>query len=574
MEFYPTLPADASPGAGGMDARGVRPGIVAVRPADLRRPGLGGVSALVTVPPAGRPVTSGEELVFCHQVTVAPAVVRRSGEVQAGGWLPDHVTLGILEAHLPDGEIEELVEDFGCAEERRRLLPAAMTVRLVMAMTLVPDGPVPEVICRAAGLLVYLPWARPWHVPGTEAVTRRRDMIPAELFEALFWLAAGPIAGPGEPGMRWRELLLCALDGFQVRVPDTPANRKYFGSSGTADNSSPYPQVRAVILTAARTKGTLGMEFGPCCDGEQTLTRRLVKARPGLFGAGRLILMDRNFPGFALIKAIREQGAHLLMRIKSDIALPLVKALPDGSYASFLSDGTCCIPVRVVEYDVTVPGRDGTGDELYALATTLTDWQAYPAAELAACYPGRWAATETVIGEDKSAITDAGPSRGPILRSSSPHQVTQEMWAWITATQLVRIQGCQAAQLAAGPARQPQAPVTPARISFTAGRREAVRTMTQTLASANVSAAVLAAAAERASRRILACLLPVRPPRHRERRTKCRQQFPSSPATRRVPASTGKAAVTIYPAGQITYADGHTGPAACPGARPAAGDTS
>ena len=49
MEFYPSLPADASPGAGGMDARGAAPGIVAVRPADLRRPGLGGVSALVTV---------------------------------------------------------------------------------------------------------------------------------------------------------------------------------------------------------------------------------------------------------------------------------------------------------------------------------------------------------------------------------------------------------------------------------------------------------------------------------------------------------------------------------------------
>ena len=74
-----------------------------------------------------------------------------------------------------------------------------MTVRLVMAMTLMPDGPVPEVICRAA-LPVYLPWARPWHVPGTEAVTRRRDMIPAELSGALFWLAAGPIADPGEPG--------------------------------------------------------------------------------------------------------------------------------------------------------------------------------------------------------------------------------------------------------------------------------------------------------------------------------------------------------------------------------------
>ncbi len=203
---------------------------------------------------------------FCHQVTVAPAVVRRSGQVQAGGWLPAHVTLGVLEAYLPDGEIEALVEDFGCAEERQRLLPAAMAIRMVIVMTLMPDVPVPEVICRAAGLLAYLPWARPWHVPGTEALTRRLGLIPAELSGALFWVAAGPIADPAEAGMTWRGLLLCAPDGFQVRVPDTEVNREYFSSSGTADNSSPFPQVRAVIVTAARTKGTLGMEFGPSSD--------------------------------------------------------------------------------------------------------------------------------------------------------------------------------------------------------------------------------------------------------------------------------------------------------------------
>lgn len=183
MEFYRVLPADAIPP--GQEIAGPPPGVVAVRPGDLRRPGLGGASALVAVPPGGRSFASGEELVFCHQVTVAPAVVRRSGEVQAGGWLPDHVTLGLLEAYLPAGEIEELVEDFGCAEERQRLLSAAMAVRLVIVMTLMPDAPVPEVICRAAGLLAFLPWARAWHVPGTEALTRRLDMIPAELFEPV-----------------------------------------------------------------------------------------------------------------------------------------------------------------------------------------------------------------------------------------------------------------------------------------------------------------------------------------------------------------------------------------------------
>ena len=576
MEFYPTLPDDAIPPAGHGD--GAPPGMVAMRPGDLRRPGRGAVSAVVMAPAAGRAVVSGEPLVFCHQVTLAPAMVRRGGEVQAGGWLPDHVTLGILEAHLPAGEIAELIEDFSCAETRRRLLPAALAVRLVLAMTVLPDADVTEVIRRAAGLLEHLPWARPWHVPRTEALTRRRDKIPAELFEALFWQVAGPIAAPEAPGMTWHGLLLCALDGFQTRVPDTPENRDYFGSSGTADNSSPFPLVRAVVATAAGTRGAVGLEFGPSSDGEQTLTRRLVKARPEVFGPGRLFLIDRNFPGFALIAQIRGEGAHLLMRVKSDVSLPLEEALPDGSYRSYLSDGRSRIPVRVVEYDVKVPGRD-SDDELYALATTLMDWQAYPAAGLAGCYPDRWKAVETKIGEDKSAITDAGPSRGPILRSTSPHQVCQEMWAWMTATQLLRIHACQAAQAtgraAAGGAspghRGPQ-PVTPAQVSFTVTRREAIRAMTQTLVSASVSAGALADAAERTSQRILHRLLPARPPRHRERRTKCRQQFPS--ATGRVPASTGAAAVTIYPAGLITYADTRTEPVSAPDTRPAAGDTS
>ena len=109
MEFYPALPADAI--GAGCDACRVPAGMVAVRPADLRRPGVGGSSALVAGPGA---VRAGEDLVFCHQVAVAPAVVRRGGDVQAGGWLPGHVTLGVLEACLPVGEIEELVEDFGC----------------------------------------------------------------------------------------------------------------------------------------------------------------------------------------------------------------------------------------------------------------------------------------------------------------------------------------------------------------------------------------------------------------------------------------------------------------------------
>jgi len=154
------------------------------------------------------------------------------------------------------------------------------------------------------------------------------------------------------------------------------------------------------------------------------------------------------------------------------------------------------------------------------------------------------------------------------------------MWAWITATQLVRIQGCQAAragaaaQLAAGPARQPQTPVTPARTSFTASRREAVRAMTQTLASANVSAAVHAAAAELASRRILACLLPVRRPvtgnGALNAASSSRPPRPPAgyqPAQARPPSPSTRPGRSLTPTGTPDLRPVH-------GARPAAGDTS
>ena len=43
-----------------------------------------------------------------------------------------------------------------------------------------------------------------------------------------------------------RPLKTGALDGTMIRVPDTLANRAAFGSVGTGDDSSPFPQLRAL----------------------------------------------------------------------------------------------------------------------------------------------------------------------------------------------------------------------------------------------------------------------------------------------------------------------------------------
>ena len=69
----------------------------------------------------------------------------------------------MLEACLPVGEIEELVEDFGCRERRQRLLSAAMAVRVLIAAAHVTRKP-------AARL----------HVPAAADHRRRHSYLMAE----------------------------------------------------------------------------------------------------------------------------------------------------------------------------------------------------------------------------------------------------------------------------------------------------------------------------------------------------------------------------------------------------------
>jgi hypothetical protein len=102
--------------------------MIAVRSSGAARPGAGKDGVLLAGA-AAAPVIAGEMLVFCHPVTCAPAVVRRTGEVQAGGWLPDHVRLGVLEAQLGDGVIERLIAASGQAvpQRRQRICPRQPT---------------------------------------------------------------------------------------------------------------------------------------------------------------------------------------------------------------------------------------------------------------------------------------------------------------------------------------------------------------------------------------------------------------------------------------------------------------
>ena len=438
-----------------------------------------------------------------------------------------------------------------------------LVIRLMLATGLMPDASYCEALARLSGLLTDIPLAQEWHVSTEKVITGWRLPVPPDVLESLFWQAAVPlIAGDGPSAVTLAGLPVAAAGGMLVNLADTPANRAFFGSTGTADGSGPFPQLRVVAVTARAGRARLGAILGQAGAGEQTLLKRLVKRRLSLF-AGLVICFDRNFPGYELILAILAAGGHVIARVKEGILLPFEDGpdcgwLPDGSRMTWLTapSGKKAgrLPVRAAEHNVILPAGDGRQEpsETCTIITTLLDHEEAPADQVRDTYLTRWSAAKTTFGEDKTTIAGAGNrTSGPVLRPGSPRLILQEAWAWLTATQLVRASQAAALRTKAAAARalrrRSRAPVTADEESFTAGLHHAVRSMTSTQVTASSSLQALAAAADAAARDCLHTLsLPGRQ-RHSTRAQKARPKFPHASATKTT--VTGNPQVTVFAPG-------------------------
>jgi hypothetical protein len=393
-------------------------------------------------------------------------------------------------------------------------------------MTLVPGAGVRDAVIALAGDLALVPWARRWAPASERALGDWRNALGPEPLEELQAVVLRASWREHED-RDWRAVIIGrnrplkagAVDGTLIRVPDTPANRAVYGSVGTGDDSSPFPQLRGLPMTDASTRGLLGMPHGPAgtdkAAAEQKLLDTAMREFPHLFAMDRIWIMDRNYPGAARIARLTAR-THVLIRLKSDIPLKRISGiLADGSYLAELSGDGVTVTVRVVEYWVTVEGQEVP--ELFCLVTDLTDTVEYPAAELAALYKWRWDGSETALREVKASLDGAGPSAGPMLRSGSPGLVRQELAAWAAANEMTR-----------GVARSAAAAAAPARKGRRAGMPVQAREISHGRARRAVTTAIRAG---RTSRTALARELAkhrtvIDRNRHRARKAKCASTFP------------------------------------------------
>jgi hypothetical protein len=374
----------------------------------------------------------------------------------------------VLTRSFPSQVVDEVIAGQGRTEQRKRLLPARLVVYYVMALALFASEGYEEVMRQlVAGLAWTTRWRETWQVPSSPAISKARTRLGPAVLAALFDRVCVPVATPDTAGAFYRSWRLVAVDGTTFDAPDEAVNTARFGKPSNDQGTGAFPQVRVVALAECGTHAVFAAALGGIGTGEQDLFRRLL----GKIGPGMLVLADRNFLGHPLWAAAAATGADLLWRAKSDLRLPVVTELADGSYLSHLAaPGTRGrrqrITVRVIEYTLKASGsaHPHRAGEVYRLVTTILDPDLAPAEELAAVYAQRWE-IESVLDEIK---THQLQSR-PVLRSRDPDGVEQEIWGILLVHHAIR-------DLIHFSARD--ADLDPDRVSFTRALRAARRRVT------------------------------------------------------------------------------------------------
>lgn len=340
-------------------------------------------------------------------------------------------------------------------------LPPHVMVYFAMALALFAEEDYEEVAVRLTETLAsWGCWDDSWSTPTSGGLTQARKRLGPEPVELLFAKVAVPVAGELTRGAFLRNWRLMAIDGFELDVPDTPANAAAFGYPAGARERPAFPKVRVVTIGECGSHAKIAAQIGPvggkgCC--EQALARRMY---PQL-EEDWLLIADRAFYNWPDWQAAAATGAALLWRVKNDLRLPVLELLPDGSYLALVArptlhdktrnkliaaarageylDPALAMRVRVIEYEVPDRDSDGSG-ELIALITTITDPAAASAQELAQAYCQRW---EEETGNDQLKTHLRGP--GSVLRSKNPDMVRQEIYGYLLTHYAIAALICHAA---------------------------------------------------------------------------------------------------------------------------------
>jgi hypothetical protein len=361
-------------------------------------------------------------------------MARTVAELPSGTRITDYISLGVITKTFPVKTIDSVLKDAGKTSIRQRDLPAHVVVYYVVALALYMQSSYREVLrCLLEGVQWLMGPRAIIKVAGKSGISQARSRLGWAPIRKLHDVIVRPIAVESTKGAWYKKWRLVSLDGSTLDVADEKENEKAFGRSPGGRGTSAFPQLRFVSLVENGTHVLFGTRMDAVNIGEKALAKEVILC----LDKGMLCLADRYFSGFELWNQARGTGCDLLWRVNKNRLLPCEKRLADGSYLSRIYGSqkdqgkrVNGVEVRVIEY--RLEGIEGA-EPIYRLITTILDYEAAPAAQLAALYHERWE-IETAFDELKTHL------RGSriVLRSKTPDLVRQEFYGLLMAHFAIR----------------------------------------------------------------------------------------------------------------------------------------
>lgn len=365
---------------------------------------------------------------------------------QFASW-PTRERIDALKRILPRPTVKAILAR--CRRPRRfcRRLPDWFMLWFVVALGL---------FCRDCYQQVFrwLQGYRRGGVPGRSTLCEARKRIGVAPLRALAKAVVRLLGTPDTPGAFYRGLRLMAVDGFVLDLPDTPENERVFGRPRGGRTPGAFPQARVLALCETGSHVLWRWLVKSIRIGEITMAHHLLRH----LTRGMLLLWDRNFFSYRLLREVLDRRAHLLARVKKHLVFQAFRRLSDGSYLAKAyrsswdrqkdRDG---IVVRIIDYTLDDPKRPGHQVK-HRLLTTLLDETLDPARTLVLLYHERWE-EEVAIDELKTHQRER-----PVLRSQTAMGVLQEIHGLLLGHYIVRVLIQEAAA---------QKGIDPQRISFT-----------------------------------------------------------------------------------------------------------
>ncbi len=277
--------------------------------------------------------------------------------------------------------------------------------------------------CRRLG--VALPQPEPVAI---SSIAKARARVHEDVFRELH----REILAHDTHGPDWNGRRTFAVDGSKINLPRPLAEAGYPLPSGGAH----YPQ--GLLSCLYRLDSRMPVDFTLTSGADE---RAAARAHLGALSPGDVVVFDRGYFSFVLLRDMTARGLHPVFRIQRNSAAgfdrfrdgdrddALVRITPGKNAlrrlkAAGVPEPSSPIVLRLVRYDI--------GESRYVLATTLADTERYSRKDLSDLYHGRWGIEELFkISKTTPAVEE--------FHGRSERGVRQELYAHFNLIAMARL---------------------------------------------------------------------------------------------------------------------------------------